>query len=421
MSFARGRRKPASTASPSPPSTTLLHLVPELVEEVASFLDPVDLCALRMTCKALYNKTSTVFWRTSLRDIQTDLSLASLQKLETLSNNPQLCKYIHHLTFRGFDDNGYILGEGFEWNRHESGHLISLQDQPAVKCLLPILQQLVNCRSFECWSADTPEYPDLADTTRATDAVQVILDIVAEDRLPVPVSSFTVNFRAYHTTAHGYLDPRRLDLGYFKKAGFGAQWAQLEELVLDLTLEFEITRTWASDLILAAPNIKKLDLNLDTDDYTPVLIQRLASTDSLRWPRLQEVRLNGIRTSVAHFTALLRRCQSTLRVLSIGVLRTDASMPELKEFFQTLSTFPSLQEADFEAWWAGTGLGAYGFQIVHYQGIPDNSTLDETEKARITIVQRMYKGTRWNRFVRYSGPQMPAVLEMLARSVGILD
>lgn len=358
-----------------------------------------------------------MFWRASLQNIQTDLSHASLKKLEMLSNNPQLCCYIHHLTLKGFDENSYILGEGLEWNRHPSGHLINLQEQPAVKLLQPILCRLVNCKSFECSSISTPDHPDLADIARATDAVQVFLDIVAEASLPV--ASFTVNFRAHHNTGRNYLDPRRLHLAYFKKAGFVARWAHVEELTLNFTLDFEIILNWASDLILSAPNLKKLDVNLETDDNTFFLIQRLASTDSLVWPQLQELRLRHTRSSIAHLTALLHKFQQTLRILCIGVLRTDASVDDLKLFFQTLSRgFPSLEEIDFWPWWSGTGI--YDPQIVHYPGVPENFMMDETEKARVKVVSRTWKRARRNRFVGYSGPQVHLVLDMLARSVELL-
>lgn len=415
------RRKSSSTpATSSTTSSGLLALVPELIEEVVSFLDLDDLCVLRVTCTVLYNKTWSIFWRTSLRKIETDLSHYSLQRLETLSKNPQLRGYVHHLTFRGSDEMGYCFGDGFEWDRHESGHLIDLQKQPAVKLLRPILSRLVNCKSFECWSLDTPEYLDLGRITRATDAVQVILDIVAEARLPI--ASFTVNFQVNHNTAHGYLDPRRLNPVYFQKDGFGARWAQLENLTLDFMLSFDVVLTWTLDLILAAPNLKKLYINLDMHDNTPVFMQRLALTDRLVWHQLQELRLHNIRiSSMTHLMALLHKCQLTLRVLHIRSLRTDTNVANMRAFFQTMSTsFPSLEEIDFGSWWSGSGRGLRDVNIVHYPGIPDNSTLDDAEKSRVKVVTRAHRQARWNRFVGYSGPQVHAVLEMLARSVDFL-
>lgn len=398
-----------------PPQTLLQGLLPEMVEEVALFLEPADMCALRITCRSLYNKTYLVFWRTSLRNIQTDLSLSSLKKLEMLSNNPQLRRYVHHLTFKGFDEDNYILGEGLEWNRHPFGHLINLQDQPAVKLLRPILCRLVNCKSFECWSYSTPDHPDLEPTARTTDAVQVFLDIISETRLPV--ASFSANFRPHLNTGSNYLDPRRLHLGYFKKAGFVDVWAQLEELILDFTSDFEIILNWATDLIRLAPNVKKLDMRLDSDNAF-ILFQRLA-TDRFLWPRLQELRLDYIRSKMACLTAVLHKCQQTLRVLRIGELSTDASVADLRLLFQALRRqFPYLEEVDFGAWWS-RGIGMPSSLVVHYPGFLDKLNMDETEKAGVSVVYRGPKGRRRARVVAYSGPQVRVVLDTLAISVDL--
>ncbi|BCS19656.1 uncharacterized protein APUU_20088S [Aspergillus puulaauensis] len=400
------RRKPAQTL--------LQGLLPEMVEVVALFLEPADMCALRMTCRSLYNKTYIVFWRTSLRNIQTDLSHASPKKLEVLSNDPQLRRYVHHLTFKGFDEDSYILGEGLEWNRHPSGHLINLQDQPAVKLLRPILCRLVNCKSFECWSYSTPDHPDLEPIARTTDAVQVFLDIVSETRLPV--ASFSVNFRPYGSTGNNYLDPRRLHPGYFTKAGFVDVWAQLEKLILDFNSDFEIILNWATDLIRLAPNVKKLDMRLDEPDNAFILIQRLA-TDSFVWPRLQELRLDYISSKIACLTAVLHKCQQTLRVLCIGDLIIDASVADLRLLFQILSRqFPYLGKVNFGAWWS-RGTGMPSALVVHYPGFLDNLNMDETEKARVRVVYRGMKGRRRARVVAYSGPQVRVVLDTLAISV----
>lgn len=130
LSLYRRRRSPGLLA-PAP----LCALPPELVEVVTSLLQPTDLCALRMTCKLLYQKTYSVFWKTSLQSVKSDLSLASLQKLKTISRDTQLQRYVNHMAFRGFDESNDTLGGGFQWNhhRHLSGHLINLQEHSAVQ------------------------------------------------------------------------------------------------------------------------------------------------------------------------------------------------------------------------------------------------------------------------------------------------
>ena len=400
--------------SPAP----LQDLPPELVEAVASLLEPTDLCALRMTCRTIYNKTYHVFWRTSLQNIQTDLSHSSLTKLDMLSNNPELCCYVHRLTFKEFDENNLILGEGLDWNRHSPGHLIDLQEQPAAKLLRPILSRLVNCKSFECCSISTPDHLDLEDAHRATDAVQLILDIVAETRLPV--ASFSVNFRDHYETGCVYLDPSRLHLGYFKKPGFVDKWAHLGELNLDFTPDFEILN-WATDLILLAPNVKKLNMRLDIDNNTFILMRRLASTESLVWPRLQELRLGRNRSPLADLTALLDKCKQTLRVLHIRMLTTDATVSDLGIFFETLNRiFPCLEDIGFGPWFSRPRIGIQRLSAVHCSPLLENLDMDETEKAKVDVAYEDHYGERTVRSVAYSGPQVHAVLDSLARSVDLL-
>ncbi|OJI99488.1 hypothetical protein ASPVEDRAFT_516244 [Aspergillus versicolor CBS 583.65] len=390
---------------------SLQGLLPELVEVVASFLEATDLCKLRMTCRTLYNNTHDVFWCTSLRNIQTDLSHASLTKLNILSNNPQLSRYVHRLTFKGFAGNGDILGQGLDWNRHSSGHLIDLQEQPGVKLLRPILSRLPNCKSFECCSISTPDHVALEGITGATDAAQVILDIVAETRLSV--ASFSANL-----SGRSYLDPRRFQLDYFKKSGFVERWAHLEELILHFTPDDEVILDWATQLILLARNVKKLNMSLGTDRNTFIFMRRLAKTEkSLAWPQLQELRLSRASSSFADLTALLHECQQTLRVLHIGLLATDATLSDLQIFFQTLRTGFPLEEIDFGAWLSRPHTGIQRLWAVHYPRLLDNLNMDEGEKVRVNVREMGSDGEQRTRLVAYSGPQVRAVLDALARSV----
>lgn len=397
---------PSKTAQASLPG-----LPPELVEAVAFSLEAADLCQLRMTCRTLYNRTYDVYWRASLRSIQTDLSHASLEKLDILSNNPQLSRYVHRLTFKGLAENGDILGEGLDWHRHSSGHLIDLQEQPAVKLLRPILSRLVNCRSFECRSISTPDHLDLEGITSASDAAQFILDIVAEDRLAV--GSFSANL-----AARSYLDHRRFDLAYLKKPGFVDRWAHLEDLSLNFTPDDKIIVSWARDLILLARNVQKLNLSLDTGNHTFILMRSLASTTRLAWPRLQELRLSRTRALFSYLTALLHRCQKTLRVLHIGILATDATVSELQIFFETLGrAFPSLEEIDFGAWLSRPHTGIQRLEAIHYPRLVEHLNMDEREKVRVNVREMGSGGERRTRLVAYSGPQVGAVLDGLARAV----
>lgn len=124
------QREPPDSYNPTP----LCDLPVELLEMVASSLQPADLGALRMTCKSIHGKTSSIFWKGSLQSVKTDLSHANLGELAKIPRDAQLRHYVNQMVFTGFDQWFEILGEGYQWDsyRHPSGHLVNLQEHPAV-------------------------------------------------------------------------------------------------------------------------------------------------------------------------------------------------------------------------------------------------------------------------------------------------
>lgn len=159
----------------------LCDLPLELVEEITSSLQPADLGALRMTCKALHAKAFPVFWKTSLQSIETGLFHTNLQELEMLSRDTRLRNHIKHTGFKGFGQSFEDLGEGYQWGsyRHQSGHPVNLQEHPAAKQPCNILCQLVNCMSLEI-IAFGPETRLYNSKFRSTDSVVTVLSIVAK-------------------------------------------------------------------------------------------------------------------------------------------------------------------------------------------------------------------------------------------------
>lgn len=244
------------------PSTPGLFctLPQELVEKITFLSEPADIRALRQTCRTLHWRTDSLFWRTSLQTVYTDLSRASLQRLEMIAQHPQQ-HYVRCLTLKE-----HQLGEGFQWTRHGDGHL--LPEQPATKQLCNIIHQLDNCKSFEIYAVSESDDPDLSDDVRGTDDVRdtdaapVILDAIAASCFLV--TSFTANFRIGDQLNHP--DPRRLGKAPVDRAGFIAAWSHLKELTLSLDLECYSNEEWALDLILHAPNLEKLNLEVGGED-----------------------------------------------------------------------------------------------------------------------------------------------------------
>ncbi|ODM15140.1 hypothetical protein SI65_09379 [Aspergillus cristatus] len=394
--------------SPSP-HTPLCDLPLELVELVASSLQPSDLGALRMTCKAIYGKASSVFWRVSLQSIKTDLSSANLRELEAISRDAQLRCYVNHMVFTGFDECLENLGEGYKWglHRHQSGHLVNLQEHPAVKQLCSILCQLVNCRSFEIYAVIT-KVRDQSDNDnfRPTDSITTFLDIVA--RTHHPVTALIVNFMDEFNYAP---DPQRLQVS--DKDQFIAVGQHLEELKLIYTLEHGIVRDWTFNILLHAPNLHMLHLkNHGLSGYTE-LIHRLASVDG-PWSQLQELELESIPVSIEDLMVLLQRCRHSLRVLKINTMRMYANVQDIKRMFQTLSSFPALESVSFDNFTLGVVRRDY---FIHFPVVTENPFVDESQGTKFEFASNNTRG--WPRVFRvaYSGPKMDVALDILARTV----
>ena len=101
------------------------------------------------------------------------------------------------------------------------------------------------------------EEVDHSDVLQPRDTVGLTLDLIAETSRPV--ASFKVDFRSRDS---GSVDPRGLQVLLYQQSEFRSAWAHLEELRLELSLKPE-TLDWASNLVLNAPRLRKLALDLE--------------------------------------------------------------------------------------------------------------------------------------------------------------
>ena len=405
LSLYRERELPGSY-NPNP--TLLCELPLEILEMVASSLQLADLGALRVICKSIHGKTSSIFWKRSLQSIKTDLSHASLGELEKISRDAQLRHYVNQMVLTGFDQWFEILGGGYQWGsyRHQSGHLVNLQEHPAVKRLLSILCQLVNCKSFEIFACRT-EVEFNNDNFRPTDSITTLLDIIAKAKLPV--TAFTVNFMG---NEFGYApDPQRLQTS--DKGQFVAIGQHLEDLTLRYTLEHDIVRDWTINMILHAPKLRVLDIRNQAMKGGTELIHCLASAN-ISWSQLREFKIESIPASLEDLMIILKTCQHSLRVLRINMMRVDADLKDVKRMLQTLSTsFPALESVSF----GGLMLGVQTrTDFIHFLMVSDNPCVDESQGTKFEFASNTARGSR-NHYVAYSGPKMDVALDILARTV----
>lgn len=390
---------------PSP----LCDLPLELLEMVASSLQTSDLGMLRMTCKRMQEKTFSIFWKSALQSVKTDLSYANLGELEKIARDDQRRRYVNQMAFKAHEGWFGDLGGGYEWSpyRHESGHLVNLQDHPAVKQLGNILSQLVNCTSFEVFDHLTEMESGINDP-RPTDSITILLEIVAKASLPVTV--LTVNFADKENEISHDLDPRRLHIP--DKDQFIAIGQHLTTMNLLYTLDHSIVREWTFNMILHAPKLRLLSIrNQDLKGDTE-LIHRLASAD-ISWPQLEEFDLKSIPGSVEDLSFILQKVQHSLRVLRISLVRIDGDLEAVKQMFRSLGTsFPALDTVSFH----GLLLGVRNrTDSIHFPIVSENPWVDKSEGRKFEYAS-ISRGLR-NHYVAYSGPKMDVALDILARTV----
>lgn len=391
----------------------LCALPSELIEAVASFLDPIDLCAFRLACKTLHEKTYLIFWKTSLHSVETDVSLDSLGKIQTISTNPQLRHYIHHLTTKGFDKSNTILGEGFQWDRHASGHLIDLHDHLAVKQLCKIFCQLVNCTSIEIFSPITEIVLHPLKAFEPTDAIPTMLEVITQTGHPV--TSLTLNFMGWGYSGPSDPDPRCLRIAH--EAQLIALGAHLENLTLKYTLEHDVVHDWTVDLLHHTRNLRTLHIESCNDLRGVPLFHRLALSSDMAWPQLRELSLETVRARGDDLTMVLRKSQQSLRVLSLNCLRIISSKEDLKQIFQVLGTvFPALQAIHIGPLWSGPAMRDY----VHFPGVSQNPVVDEMQGTRLDFMLNRFKGSDRVSSVNYSGPKMDVALGIIAEAVDLI-
>lgn len=199
-------------------AVTLPTLPVEVVELIAHALEPNGLFSLRLVCRALLQKTLHSYG-TLFATMQTDLSYESLQKLRAVSEDAQLKPRVQTLLIeKGEDD---TFGRGFQWPRHSSGHTEA--PLPGLEKLQDILvHKLPNCRSFHICSPGISD--EDTDGLTPTDAIAIILSIVANTNLPV--KSFIVDISSC------WINGKRLQMCQYRQRSFRSGWSHVQELSL---------------------------------------------------------------------------------------------------------------------------------------------------------------------------------------------
>lgn len=377
------------------------NLSSELVEMVASFLEVPDLRNLRLTSPIIANQTSHMLWRTALHTRKTDLSATNLTKLEAISDTLQ-SRYVRHLTVKGFDEDNRTLGEGL------AGQCLQKREL-ALIWLLVILIRFNNCTSFEIDAVSDCNSPIFSSTLYHTEAISLIMAVITITSHPV--TSFTVN---YH---NGCPDISELAAVHVNDPRFGAGWGHLRELRLNHTVAFPKVMQWMLDVIICAPNLRILYVNLNREYETGWLTGRLASAN-IPWPYLEKLHLKRVHLTIQDLSTLLYRCRNSLRVLVLSSLdiESNSTGDDLQALFWSLADFSALETIHIKGLSGNSAEHVEG--VAHFPAISGDPAIDwEWEMRPLQVTSHLWV----NANVRYSGTRVGDVLRLLAGRLELLS
>ncbi|KAL2822067.1 hypothetical protein BJX63DRAFT_442269 [Aspergillus granulosus] len=362
-------------------SSPLCTLPLELLLEISASLDSPALCSFRLTCKSLYECTLPQFRKTCLETVKTDLSLASLQRLDMLSQNPQLCPYVCSLYINGMDED--VLGSGLKWERHASGLIVTPQDS---------IQ-----RHF------TPDRPSPPNILTPCDTITILLSIIAAiDR---PLRELSILFKPPNCTGGNLINMARVDKCLLQEPKFITACSSLEALTFRYTMDTEDTVDFVTQLMQHVTCLQRLRIDADYGDHSITLMSHLYSTQLTLGLRELTLETAHVGSSNA-FTAFLASFKQSLAKVSFVAIHLDSG--EWASVLRALSTFPSLTDISTYA------LRQAGIQRVHFPAVIQDPIVDPVLGTKFSYtVKRLRQGQR-TLMVAYSGRSMDIALQKLA-------
>lgn len=386
-------------------ASSLSNLPVEVIEAISDRLNPTDLFSLRLSCKEINQKTLHRFGQAYFTTLRTDLTHDDLQRLLSISKNGQLRHFVRTLVIK---DGNNDLGRGFYWHRLEGGNCSGCVDawlSPGVQMFRDILKGMTKCNSFHIHSVGGLEEHYETEYLLPSDAVGIILFIIAETGLQI--KSFFVDFR---TRGSGSMDAKRLQMSLCQRPTFRNAWKTVEELRLEHSLTPE-TFDWAKDLVLQTTGLKKLSLHFEFDHTTSFIDDLLAFPHVFQG--LREFKLGCARVTVNMLSSILIDSRSNLLVLSFWhVYLQQGTWAALLE--QLRGGLPSLERVD-----VGWPKEYSNDEIVHIQfpALEDNGVIPGSNGRKFELRYKKWKGQKRIWGVSYRGHLgMDKALEMLVES-----
>ena len=203
------------------------------------------------------------------------------------------------------------MGRDMVWARHPWGPLSAPMEVEAVRRLRDnLINNLTACRSFFIICQYPEGSPDW-DHFTVTDAMAVFFALMVDAHLPV------ASFHLIYTNKRAQtlvMDVRRVPKLLYRQPTFKSIWAKLENLSLEqyLTLgNFSLLL----ELVLSAPNLRTLLLNLGSHELAAEFMHELAEASS--FSQLKSLALFRTSVTAADLCKILVNIRKSLSQLTL--------------------------------------------------------------------------------------------------------
>lgn len=372
----------------------------ELVELIADFADSQSILNLRATSRDLHRKSFNHFARRFFSSIKTDLSEESLRRINAVSHHEELRPHVQGLAFM-LQQNGVGSGLG-TWARDPWGTTNPMEMEAVRRLRDNLVERLTNCRSFFIFCRYPEGRPDLNRVT-ITDAVAVFFALVVDSQLPV--SSFHLIYaNRYSRTL--MMDMRRLPKLLYRQPKFRTAWCKLQKLSLEQYLTLD-NFGFLLELVLSAPNLKTLLLNLGSHDLAAEFMHELA--EAAPFSQLEELALFRTALRAADLDLLLDSIRSTVKTLTLY----HVSLPPEDNWTTVLQglsrEFVSLNSISLYYLWSS----ASAKELLSFPDLNKAKTFCESPEQRLHMFYSENSKVPAVLGVEYCGPNMSQVMGLL--------
>lgn len=388
--------------------TCILPTLPlEIVEMICHELNTCDLAMLMGTCRNAYRSTIRCFAQ-RYTEIYMDFSQASFDHIHAIASNKVMREYVQRLVILTCEP---YLGSGVDWKWSLAGHVKNVKDMAVIKRFRDdLVLRLVHCRSFII-SPVVPEGLAHAEEQdrqfNPDDAACILLDIIADASLPTKI--FWYGKGMNYTS--DIMNISRLPKSLFSNSGFRTGWNALENLHLEHELT-PLNYSLLMDMILHAPNTRKLYLSLGPKDLAVEFFSQLSRSCNLP-SNLERVTLSFTAIEADDLITILYQSRHSLQRLILNGV-AGLSTGWLTFLSKMKGQFPALQTIDLNMLYGEGVVILFPTTIKDYPSEQkqmfklrscDNPALEESGIEKADIIG-----------ITYTGPDMGTALDVLLKA-----